>query len=553
MHQFSQSRRFVVLVASLLVLRPATPVAQSTNPIQIPSGSFRIAGTAVSATTGHPLARARVFITDTANRQGIQSVLSSEDGHFEFQVPAGKFALQAAKRGFITGSYNQHDQFSTAIVTGAGLDTETLVLRIAPSAVLFGKVFDEAGDPVRHARITVYREDHQSGVSHIRPFRNADTDDQGSYEVTPLDGGTYFVSAGATPWYALHPPSNQPGPALSSLVDRSLDVAYPITYYADVTEADEATPIPVRGGDHVEVDLHLNPVPALHLLFHTPGNAENGFGMPELQKPAFDGMESLPQQGFAMVSPGVFEIVGIPAGRYTVSTRGPANGQVQEQSQVDLTGDSQELDVSSGELSARVKATVAVLGGDSLPPQLTVALRNGKGRIASRAEVDAKGTVEFPSVSPGKYDVLAGSPAKAYSVARIASQGSETSGHSLNVPSGASVSVSLSLVGGAVRVEGVARRTGKAAPGVMVVLVPHDPEQNRELFRRDQSDLDGSFSLQSVIPGSYTIIAIADAWEMDWAKPAVIAHYCQRGQTVKVVGQSNQSMRLPEPVEVQTR
>ena len=57
----------------------------------------------------------------------------------------------------------------------------------------------------------------------------------------------------------------------------------------------------------------------------------------------------------------------------------------------------------------------------------------------------------------------------------------------------------------------------------MVVLVSKDTESNQELLRRNQSDLDGSFSLQSVIPGSYTIIALENAWNLDWAKPAVLA------------------------------
>ncbi len=106
-------------------------------------------------------------------------------------------------------------------------------------------------------------------------------------------------------------------------------------------------------------------------------------------------------------------------------------------------------------------------------------------------------------------------------------------------------SVLLSLTSGSVTVEGFATRSGKPAPGVMVILVPKDPESNRELFRRDQSDLDGSFSLRSVIPGF--------AWEMDWAKRAVIGHYCARGQIVKIDGQANGFLRLPNPVDVQSK
>jgi hypothetical protein len=85
----------------------------------------------------------------------------------------------------------------------------------------------------------------------------------------------------------------------------------------------------------------------------------------------------------------------------------------------------------------------------------------------------------------------------------------------------------------------------------MVVLVPDHPESNRELFRRDQSDLDGSFNLQGIAPGSYRVVAIEDGWNLDWALPAVIGPYLKSAQTVTISGQRGQSMKLAEPVEVQ--
>ena len=89
--------------------------------------------------------------------------------------------------------------------------------------------------------------------------------------------------------------------------------------------------------------------------------------------------------------------------------------------------------------------------------------------------------------------------------------------------------------------------------GVMVILVPKDPELHREMFRRDQSDLDGSFVLRGVIPGAYTIVAVEDAWGFPWLQPSVLSRYVQHGQNV-TIGESMQgSMRLPDPVEVQTR
>jgi len=514
---------------------------------QIPSGPYRIAGTVVNARGGNPLARTRVTIMDAKIRENIQFVITSDDGRFEFHVPAGKFALQGAKRGFITAAYNQHDQFSTAIVTGAGIDAENLTLRLSPNAVLTGRVLDEFGEPVRSAQIIVYRENRFSGISRISRYRGATTDDQGKYEVTPLDEGTYFVSAKATPWYAVHPVSAPEGTANAPVqVDPALDVSYPITYYGDTTETDEAAPIPVRGGDRLEADIHLNPAPALHLLFHVAEGGQVAF--PQLQRPSFDGMEDVEPGNVQGVSPGVYELTGIAAGRYMV--RMPdSSGQLKEPTAVNLTS-SQELDGSSGNSTSKVKVTVEGAGAAAgRPTQIQIGLRNSKGRVIT-SEVDAKGEANFTDVVPGKYDVLAGSQSEVYSVERITRDGGATSGRTLNVPAGASFSVSLSLVGGSVTVEGFAKRDGKGVSGAMVVLVPNNPEANHDRFRRDQSDLDGSFSLFNVSPGSYTVIAIENGWDLDWAKPAVLAHYGRHGQTVIVRAQAKGTLRLPEPVAV---
>ena len=536
----------VCMAATLWAQVPAT--GQTLAP-----GEFRVAGIVVNKIGGHPLAGARVGLADTRNRQSALAVVTEDDGRFMFHVRAGKYSLEAVKRGFISAFYKQHQQFSTAIVTGAGLDTENLILQLAPNAVLAGKVLDESGVPVRNARVTVYREDRQSGISRIRAFRQASTDDQGTYEVTPLDDGTYFVSARAKPWYAVHP-STTPGGEGSppSAVDSSFDVAYQITYYGDATDADDAVPIPIRGGDRVEADIHLSPVPALHLLVHVPDNGSHGFNLPEFQVPVFDGVADVHVDGSRMVSQGVFEITGIPSGRYTVRTFGSPDGQAKEPTEIDLTGNAQELDLSSGTPTGTVKATVQVAGDATLPSGLVVAMRNSKGRVVSQGSVDAHGEVSFPEVVSGQYTLLAGSATKPYFV-RIKSDSDNASGRTLNVPPGSSLDIKLLLIGGEVTVEGIAKQAGKPVSGAMIVLVPEDPELNRDLFRRDQSDQDGTFGLPNVVPGSYTVIGIEDGWDLDWGKPAVLEHYATHGQTISVRGRAGRTMQLPDPVEVQPK
>lgn len=524
-----------------------------------PAGIYRIAGTVVSKTDGHPLARARITVRDARAPQKFESLVTGEDGKFEFTgVPAGKYDLHGAKRGFISASYDQHEQFSTAIVTGAGLETQSLVLRLAPAAIIAGRILDEAGDPVRHATVTVYYDDHSSGVDQIRQYHVDQTDDQGAYEIAGLMPGTYFLSASAKPWYAVHPNSGSPrslpeGKAAdTSNVDRSLDVAYPLTYYPDVTEADSATPIPIRGGEHLQVEIHLNPVPSLHLLFRVPNNGNNGYVIPRLEQPALDGSAPLPSDGTRMVSPGVVEIAGIPAGRYNVHLYGVGSGI--QMNAVDLSKDGQEIDTASAEALSTVKVSAQVPGEAALPPQLRVGLRSGSRVFAGVQAFGPKGEAEFAQIPAGRYELLLllGSD-KPYSIAHISAEGAEVSGHTITVTPGSSPSVSLTVVGGSLNVEGTAKRAGKPFAGAMVVLVPKNPEGNRDLFRRDQSDLDGTFNLLNVVPGSYTVLAIENGWDLDWSQPGVISAYVNHGRTIEVGNHFGRTMNLSEAVEVQPK
>jgi hypothetical protein len=551
------------LLGLLTVFAWCAPQPANVSPAMAPAGSYRIAGTVVSKADGRPLARARITVRDAKDPQKFEFIITSENGKFEFnRVPAGKYSLSGAKRGFISASYDQHDQYSTAIVTGAGFDTENLLLRLAPDAVIAGKVLDESNDPVRHATVTLYFDDHSSGVDQIHQFRSAQTDDLGEYELTPLPPGTYFLSANAKPWYAIHPHSEsthaEPENSDSSqprevppTVDRSLDVAYPVTYYPDVTEADDAMPIPIQGGEKVQADIHLTPVPSLRVIFRMPDDGTHRFLAPQLEESVFDGSTFVQGNGVNLISPGVAEITGIPAGRYNVSIPGP--GPTLQLNGVDLTKDGEEIDASKGEVSSSVKFSVHIRGEAKLPPQLSVGLRSESRVVAVGQAVSSKGEAEPQQVAAGKYEVLVWGPGRRYSVAYMSVDGAQISGHSLSLAAGSSPSVSLTVVTGDAELQGTVMRAGKGFAGAMVVLVPKNPEADRELFRRDQSDLDGTFLLPNVIPGSYTLLAIENGWDLDWSQPGVIASYLKRGRKVEIGNQSGGPTNVAEAIEVQSK
>jgi hypothetical protein len=551
---------FGMTLALCLFGAQAGSAAQNANGAAstIGEGGYRIAGTVVSKTDRRALARARVTIREEKDRQKFQTTIASEDGKYEFdRLPAGKYSLSGAKRGFISASYDQHDQYSTAIVTGAGLDTENLALRLAPDALIAGKVLDEAGDPVRHAMVMLYYDDHSSGVDQIRQANSAQTNDLGEYEMTPLRPGTYFLSVTGKPWYAVHPHSDpapeeagSQGEATPS-VDRSLDVAYPVTYYPDVTDVESALPIPIQGGERVQADLHLTPVPSLRLLLRVPDAGNNGFFVPQFVQPAFNAFTHFQTDMTRGVSPGLVEVTGIPAGRYDVNLFGPA-GQRLQMNGVDITKDGEQIDLSKSDALSSVRVLAQVRGEPTLPPRLSVGLRSGSRVFTFSQSFDSKGTAELSQVPVGRYEVVVWGE-KPYSIAHISAEGAEVSGHSLIVVAGSSPAVSLTLVAGSAEVQGIAKKAGKAFAGAMVVLVPKDAVVDRDLFRRDQSDLDGTFVLHTVVPGSYTLLAIEDGWDLDWSQPGVIGAYLKRGQKVEVGNQGMRPIDLAEAIEVQSK
>jgi protocatechuate 3,4-dioxygenase beta subunit len=542
---------FFAIMPSALTAQLATPADAQDEVTQ----GFKIAGTVVNAVTGAPLARAKVTLADTRYRAGQIAIQADETGHFEFAgLPPGKYALQGSRAGFLLTSYEQHEQYSTAIVTGPVFQTDNLVLRLMPMAMITGHVLDESGDPVRHAAVRVFIDDHSGGLSRVRPIGGATTDDRGYFDVGVLPPGTYFAEVYAKPWYAVHPLTALGGDSAQH-VSPALDVVYPITYYGGATESDGAAPIELKGGEIQDINFRLTPVPALHFTIHTnPGNerADGFVRMPMLSKPIFGAMENVPVAEMRTAS-GAIEISGVPPGRYELRTFGSQPNDAEQFGEVDLERSGQELRATQGEILGQLKVTLRLPEDEALPRQYGVALRDAKQTVVAWQSGKPNGEVHFELLRPGKYDIVVQSPEAQFVVRRtIAATGEASVGNTVNVSSGSPLEITAELAVGEVHIAGIAQKDGKPIAGVMVALVPADPEAHVEWFRRDQSDFDGTFSLRGVVPGNYTVVALENAWGLDWMKPGVLARYVRHGQAVQVSEKQHGLLHLPDPVEVQS-
>ena len=552
-------------------------------------GGYRIAGTVVNAATGEPVRRATVAVLAEADSHTVEAVETDNEGRFALDgLAAAKYQLTASKRGFRTAFYDEHDEYSTAIVTGEGQETGGLVFRLAPGAVLHGVVTGDGGDPVEGAKVTLFAGPREHGRppepgERTTQVNSATTDDTGAYDFDNLAAGEYMVAVTAEPWYALHRArasgagsgGRQRGDGDTAA---ALDVAYPVTFYDSTTEEGSATRIALTWGSREEADINLHAVPALHLVVETPRRQDGSVARAELRQTIFGTEVSAESAGFLdAMRTGTVEFTGVAPGHYEL-----AQGDPPRVAELDANA-SQQVDPNLGTPTVAVFGSLRAASGLALPEDVTVTLTSldGAHGQASIQTACIRGSFSFVTVPPGAWELGAESAGRALPVGSL-TVGNRTHAGNLVTVRDRPVQVVATVSLGETRVEGFARKTGapgdrstvagvektgasgdrsivagvgqgKGRAGVMVVLAPKEPAAFRGLVRRDQSDSDGSFALRDVAPGQYTVVAIEDGWELDWARPEVIARYLPRGIGVTVTERSGKLVRLSEVVPVQAR
>jgi uncharacterized protein (DUF2141 family)/5-hydroxyisourate hydrolase-like protein (transthyretin family) len=540
----------------LLVLAcpPVTIQAQSAAP------GYRIAGTVVNAQTGEPVRGATVSVLALEDSHSIASTQTGSDGHFSVDgLPAAKYQLTASKRGYSTAAYDEHGDFSSAIVTGddpnSNFDTTHLVFRLTPGAALRGVVTADGGDPVADAEVMLFKkpQGYAPGEKIVQQ-ETAITDDIGTYEFSNLSPGEYLLAAKATPWYAMHGNPPSPGQTSATPPNSALDVAYPITYFDSTTDEASASPILLAQGSRMDANLTLHAVSAIRLQISAPRRQDGQLARPQLRQTIFGETVNNVSAGFLdAATTGSTEFVGVPPGQYELTQGDPP--RVVE---LDATA-SLQVEPGAGLPAFPVAGTLETADGKPVTSFAMVTLEPADAAQGLKPLESSfnKGAFSFPAVPVGAWKLSAQVDGLPESVLSIVAAGHAHSGSAVTVHDHPLTLVARVTSGGP-SVEGFARKDGKGVSGVMVLLVPRalstlpDPSM-LDRIRRDQSDSDGSFSLHDAAPGQYSVLAIQDGWDLDWTRPGILARYLPAGIPVTVKATSENAVRLAEPVPVQSR
>jgi len=513
--------------------------------------SYRISGIVVDAVTGTPLTDVQVSLT-SRNTQDAEPTITDENGKFAFEeVPADKYALSAKRKGYLEQLYKEHQQYSTAIIAGPGLNTENLRFELRPGAVISGVVTDEAGEPLRNAQVMLIQRELFMGRRTTFQRSSSATNDLGQFRFAHLMPGTYFIAVTATPWYAQRPQYwfrnaagtlGGVGQAETSGViptQPELDVVYATTFFPNSPDLAGAAPITLHSGDAETADIRLQAVPAAHITLRTPAPKEGLNVWANVSQELIEGQRVNVPAATMQIAPGVVEITGLPTGRMDIdinfnNTDGTHSSRRQT---VQVYGGDPEISV--GEASPPVKVSGQARFDDgsafSAAPHLQLKSVASGGWYQLPADKDGAFELKESGVTPGPYEIWIMQSREAEAVRSIrATNAKVTSGRAFEVTGAGDVKLDVMLSRGSGNIIGFALKNGKPLDGVMVALVPEQPERNLVLFRRDQSDSDGSFNLPGVHPGKYTLIALENGWDIEWLEPGALKKYLAGGERVEV-------------------
>jgi hypothetical protein len=525
---------------SMYVLSAATLLAQTSATKPPTRPEYRIAGAVYDASSGQTLPGVRVSLGSTAaDKVPDRSVLTGPDGSFAFEhLAADKYQMYGEAVGYPLQGFEQHESpYLTGVVVGSDISSDHLVFRLQRGSVISGAVTDEYNEPVREADVGLFRRGLQNGRFSTRMVEQLQTDDRGAYKFAPLLPGTYFVAVSGRPWYAqwaadLRPESQ--AMASSQVLDnmKRLDLAYPMTFYSGTTESSSATEIKLRNGDRATADLTLHAVPAARVHVKIPALRQGRY-FPNVRLSQMVFGEELPAQFEQRGVGNEMLFTGAPPGHYLVHVNVPG-GEGDRAQEIDIAGDTViDPDAITAPGLCSIKGLVQMADGQPLPPSVLILLRSPSGAGSRAVRVRDKGEFSFPELQPGTYEIGIGNTENVY-LLDMAVSNAKVSGRSVTVTGAATAEIGMTLGRGMGEIKGTALKDGKGLGGTMVLLVPANPEANYGLFRRDQSDSDGTFTLPQIVPGKYILISIQDGWDLEWSKPAVLKSYLAKAEQIEV-------------------
>jgi hypothetical protein len=543
----------VIFCLSILLIVSRVALSQGTYPTSGQAPNPAGAGVVTGVVKLGDAPAAGITLTLLPERMGPMAqqpeitnrAVTDEKGEYRFtNVAAGRFRVTPLAEALVitSGATLRGGPTGIAVTVSEGQTVSNVDLTLARGGVITGRVIDGDGRPVIAERVNLTMVDSDGRLA---PFNTGnrfgyESDDRGVYRIYGLPAGRYLVSAGG---------GDRPG------VSRR--IRYPVTYYPDVVEQEQAKPVEVQTDFSAEdIDIHLGEPLKTYAVVGRVVDADSGQPMPGLP------VNITPQRirgaagggvgGGAIGGPsgtvagadGVFRVTGLTPGSYLAyaGSSGFFGGDASGSS--DYYSDPVSFEISGANITGvEIKvhrgasiAGVVVIDGATDPngasgsaAQLSGLMisassrgdqqsqaqgQTGRGGMGGRqnfAQVGPDRTFRIGGVAPGRVRLNVNAPGAGFgggsrfSLARIERNGAVTDGE-FNVASGEQVTgVRVFVVYSAGVIQGRVVISGGTLPPGTRLMVSVRPLNSAGRNRPAQVDPGGQFRVDGLAPGSYEL------------------------------------------------
>jgi len=484
--------RFAAILP-LLTLVVVTLLMRAQPPAPKPGS---VEGTVVNSASSAPLRNASVWLESQPGSGGTAHNITTQSdasGRFHFDtVEPGLYAIGARRDAYMNtqGRYGVPAPFRVA----EEQQVTDVVVKLVPLGVLSGHVFDDDGDPIPRANVAVLRYFYKPRGRQLGATALVQTNDLGEFEVLNLPPLRYYLEVAGSPIQNL---------PLHTRWTRH-EEAYPITFYPNVRQISEATPIDVAPGARISnLDFHLREAPAYHLRGHVAGQTAS-------KQEIFDQLRvDTPGTRFGAIyqaglqPDGSFDIPGVANGSYDISYT-----QSVHVADADVNGL-----VFAETPGAQVSGTIAVEGSRPNSLNIYVALDPSKSASGTGGMSAADGSFHIKSAPMEICHLDLRFPPDGYYVKSIHLGDREIKDGEIDLTNGASAPLNILLASDGGAVEGTVQTAdGQPSAGTEITVAPSDEYSGRsDLLKSATTDAAGNFHVKDVAPGDYRVYA----WEID--------------------------------------
>jgi carboxypeptidase family protein len=510
---------------------------------QASSELLDLRGKVVNSVTGEPIGGALVQVF--APGQRVQ--FTRADGTFAFaDLPAGSYQPSAQKPGFFNDLEPQRPLVTPLMATSGN---EQIILKLTPEAIIYGEVKNENDQPLEGVIVRAQQWRVQNGQRQLATFRDAATNDEGNFRLADLRPGRYYLSFPSTNnggWSTTY--------GLSS--KRHEEEGYAAQFYPGVPDLESASVIEIRGGAKVHIMQALSP----QHLFEVAGvvrgaDPESGFNVT-----LTNSMGDMVQKRVRMdPKTGQFQILGVPEGTYLLQAtanrrpalRNTASGllRIVDEDRPPLTatlplhvqGDVSGLVVVLGmgiSIAVQLRDETSDGGGTNVQHQVSLQLtpleflRSPSWITVPQAPGERRGPTRFDGLAPGVYS-LSATPHGPWYIASMRCGNVDLLREDLTVAQGAVPPIEVTLQDDGAQL--TVRILEKGQPAAAGVALFSEDYPKRSLFFASTS----SFSIGNLAPGTYYVIAVRNANDLEFRNPTAMQRYFTHATEVTLGPRAN--------------